>query len=62
MKMNQQDIEKTLIDKYGTGREKIEDLDEALNLLSIYGEDCELCIHSSIREKAYQLHQAQKNT
>ncbi|WP_426357873.1 hypothetical protein ACPUVO_15670 [Pseudocolwellia sp. HL-MZ19] len=60
--MSQHDIEKTLINKYGSGREKIKDLDEALNLISIYGEDCELCIHSSIREKVYKIHQTQKNT
>ena len=47
------DAEKNLIDKYGAGQESIKDLDEALNLLRIYGEECELCIHKSIREKAY---------
>jgi len=48
------DIEKKLIDKYGTGRESIKDLDEALNLLNVYGEECELCIHKSIKAQAYR--------
>lgn len=48
------EIEKKLIDKYEHGRESIKDLDEALNLLCIHGEGCELCIHKSIREKAYK--------
>jgi len=47
------DIEIKLIEKYGHGREAIKDLDEALNLLRIHGEGCELCIHKSIRVKAY---------
>ncbi|MDP3119779.1 MAG: hypothetical protein Q8N01_05145 [Sulfuricurvum sp.] len=48
------DIEKKLIDKYGTGRESIKDLGEALNLLNIYGEECELCIHKSIKAQVYK--------
>lgn len=48
------DIEKKLIDKYGKGRESIKDMAEAVNLLCIYGEKCELCIHASIRAEAYE--------
>lgn len=42
-----------LIEKYGSKRESIKDLEDALNLLRIYGGDCELCIHQSIRKEAY---------
>jgi len=48
------DTEKELISKYGHGRESIKDLGEALNLLCIYGEKCELCISQSIRGEAYR--------
>lgn len=49
------DIESKLIDKYGRGRESIKDLDEALNLLNIYGAgECELCFHKSIRDQVYK--------
>jgi hypothetical protein len=34
--------------------DSIKDLGEAINLLSVYGEKCALCIHPSIREKAYE--------
>lgn len=55
------EIEKKLIEKFGTRRESITDIGEALNLLSVYGEECELCIHQSIREKAYNQFKDQKN-
>ena len=48
------DVEKKLHDKYGADRDSIKDLGEAINLLSVYGEKCALCIHPSIREKAYE--------
>lgn len=48
------DIEKELIAKYDTGKESIKDLEEAVNLLRIHGEECELCIHQSIRAQAYK--------
>jgi hypothetical protein len=48
------EIEKELNDKYGKGRESIKDLGEALNLLSIYGKECALCIDPSIRAQAYE--------
>lgn len=47
------EIEKKLIAKYGIEKESIKDLREALNLLRIHGEECELCIDKSIREQAY---------
>jgi hypothetical protein len=47
------EIENQLIAKYDNEKESIKDLAEALSLLSIYGEGCELCIHPSIREQAF---------
>ena len=47
------EIENKLIYKYGAEKESIKDLSEALNLLHIHGEECELCIHKSIREQVY---------
>lgn len=47
------EIEEKYIGKYGAKKESIKDLREALNLLRIHGEECELCIHKSIREQAY---------
>ncbi len=49
-----QDSNKELIEKFGKGRDEILDIGEALNLLGVYGEKCELCIHSSIREQVYK--------
>ncbi|WP_299081146.1 hypothetical protein [uncultured Paraglaciecola sp.] len=49
------DDEKGVTDKVITEKESIKDLDEAMNLLNIYGEDCELRIHKSIREQAFKL-------
>ncbi len=48
------ELERKLIDKYGAEKESIKDLREALNLLRIHGDKCELCIHKSIREQAYK--------
>ncbi len=48
------EVENKLIDKYGAEKESVKDLREALNLLRIHGEECELCIHKSIREQAYK--------
>ena len=50
--------EENLLEKYGSSKESIKDLDEALNLLRIYGEECEMCIHKSIREQAYKIFKA----
>lgn len=50
--MNEKDQE--LIARFNTGKESIKDLEEALNLLRIHGEECELCIHRSIREQVYK--------
>lgn len=43
-----------LFEKYGVGRSSINDIDEALNLLNIYGDACLLCINESIRSEAYK--------
>jgi len=52
--MSLSDIEKKVIEKYTMGTELVTDVDEAVNMLRIHGEECEKAIHSSIREKAYR--------
>lgn len=48
------EIDKQLHAIYGCGKESIKDVNEALNLLRIHGEKCEVCFHRSIREKVYK--------
>ena len=46
--------EKKLNGKFGAQKDSIKDLGTAVNLLSVYGEDCLLCVHPEIREEAYK--------
>lgn len=56
--MKPNDIEKEAIERYTMEGVLITDLDEALNILYIHGEKCEMAIHTSIRAKAYKAYKA----